>query len=56
MEPVTIILAIVGVVVGFGVNQSMTKKKLGSAEAEAEKQQLVEYGLTHATNASEIHR
>jgi len=38
MEPVTIILSIVGVVVGFGVNQSLTKKKLGSAEAEAEKQ------------------
>ena len=38
MEPITIILAIVGVVVGFGFNQSMTKKKLGSAEAEAQKQ------------------
>lgn len=38
MEPVTIILAIVGIAVGFGVNQTMTKKKLGSAEAEAEKQ------------------
>lgn len=37
MEPVTIILAIAGVVVGFGVNQGMTKKKLGSAEAEAQK-------------------
>ena len=33
-----IVLALVGVVVGFGVNQSMTKKKLGSAAAEAEKQ------------------
>jgi hypothetical protein len=31
-------LAIAGVVVGFGFNQSMTKKKLGSAEAEAQKQ------------------
>jgi ribonucrease Y len=38
MEPITIILAIVGVVVGFGANQSMTKKKLGSAAAEADKQ------------------
>ncbi|MCA9347301.1 ribonuclease Y [Candidatus Saccharibacteria bacterium] len=38
MEPITIVLALVGVVVGFGVNQSMTKKKLGSAAAEAEKQ------------------
>jgi len=38
MEPITIILAIIGVAVGFGVNQSMTKKKLGSAEHEVEKQ------------------
>jgi ribonuclease Y len=33
-----IILAIVGVVAGFGVSQSVTKKKLGSASAEADKQ------------------
>ncbi len=38
MEPITIILAIIGVAVGFGANQSITKKKLGSAEAEADKQ------------------
>jgi len=38
MEPITIILAIAGIAVGFGFNQSMTKKKLGSAEAEALKQ------------------
>ena len=38
MGPVTIILAIVGIVVGYGVSQNMTKKKLGSAEKEAEKQ------------------
>lgn len=38
MELITIIMAIVGVGVGFGANQSMTKKKLGSAAAEADKQ------------------
>ncbi len=38
MEPVTIILAIVGAVVGFGANQVITKKKLGSAALEADKQ------------------
>lgn len=38
MEPITIILAVVGVVAGFTANQTITKKKLGSAEAEAQKQ------------------
>lgn len=38
MEPVTIVLAIVGIAVGFGANQAMTKKKIGSASVEADKQ------------------
>ncbi len=38
MEPITIILAVVGAVVGFGANQAVTKKKLGSAALEADKQ------------------
>jgi len=38
MEPVTIVLAIIGVAVGFGANQAVTKKKLGSAAHEADKQ------------------
>lgn len=38
MEPVTIVLAIVGIAIGFGANQVVTKKKLGSAAHEADKQ------------------
>lgn len=33
-----IVLAVVGIVVGFGANQAITKKKLGSATQEADKQ------------------
>jgi ribonucrease Y len=38
MEPITIVLAIVGLGVGYVFSQTQTKKKLGSAEAEAAKQ------------------
>jgi ribonuclease Y len=38
MEPVTIILAIAGIAVGFTANQVATKKKIGSAALEADKQ------------------
>lgn len=37
MEPVTIILAIAGIAVGFTANQVATKKKIGSAALEADK-------------------
>ena len=38
MEPVTIILALVGAAAGFGASQVVTQKKMGSIEAEAEKE------------------
>jgi len=38
MEILAVLLAIAGVGVGFGANQAMTKKKLGSAEDAAEKE------------------
>lgn len=38
MEIVALLLAVAGVGVGFGANQAMTKKKLGSAEEAAEKE------------------
>lgn len=38
MDPITIVLAMAGVGVGFGANQVITKRKLGSAEAAAEKE------------------
>lgn len=38
MDPITIVLAMAGVGVGFGANQIITKRKLGSAEAAAEKE------------------
>ncbi|MDB5163494.1 MAG: rny [Candidatus Saccharibacteria bacterium] len=37
MDPITIVLAVAGLGVGFGASTVVTKKKLGSAEAEAEK-------------------
>ncbi len=37
MDPVTIVLALVGIGVGFGANTVMTKQKLGSAEENAKK-------------------
>ncbi|HOR23397.1 MAG TPA: Rnase Y domain-containing protein, partial [Candidatus Saccharibacteria bacterium] len=38
MDPVTIALAIVGIGAGFATSQIITKRKIGSAEHEAEKQ------------------
>lgn len=38
MDPITIVLAIVGVGLGFGVNTAITKQKLGSIEQEADKE------------------
>lgn len=38
MDPITIVLALAGLAVGFGVNNAITKKKLGSAEETAEKE------------------
>lgn len=38
MDPITIVLAIVGIGAGFGISQTVTKRKIGSAAHEAEKQ------------------
>lgn len=38
MEPVTLLLAVVGAVAGYGASQAVTKKKLGNAEEAAEKE------------------
>lgn len=38
MEPITIVLALVGVVAGFGANQAVMKKRIGSAEEQAKKE------------------
>lgn len=38
MDPITIVLAIIGIGAGFGVSQTLTKKKIGSAAHEAEKE------------------
>lgn len=38
MEPITLLLVAVGAGLGFGANQAITKKKLGSAEEAAEKE------------------
>lgn len=38
MEPITIVLAVVGIAVGFGASTAVTKKKLGSTEANAQKE------------------
>lgn len=38
MDPITIVLALVGLGVGFGANTVITKKKIGSAEAQAKKE------------------
>lgn len=37
MDPITIVLAIVGIGAGFGANTVITKRKLGSAEEQAKK-------------------
>lgn len=38
MEPITLVLAAVGVAIGFGANQAVTKQKIGSAEEAADKE------------------
>lgn len=38
MDPITIVLALVGIGVGFGASTVATKRKLGSAEQQAEKE------------------
>ncbi len=38
MEPVSIVLAVLGIALGFGASTAVTKKKLGSAEANAQKE------------------
>jgi ribonuclease Y len=38
MDPITIVLAVAGLAVGFGANQAMTQKKIGSAEDQAKKE------------------
>ncbi len=38
MEPITIVLAIVGIAAGFGANQAITKQKIGSAADAADKE------------------
>ncbi|HEX7963310.1 MAG TPA: ribonuclease Y [Candidatus Saccharimonadales bacterium] len=38
MDPVTIVLAVAGIAVGFGANTVVTKRKLGSAQEQANKE------------------
>lgn len=38
MEPITLILALAGVAVGFGASTATTKRKLGGAQAQADKE------------------
>ncbi len=38
MDPITIVLGVVGIGVGFGANQVLTRRKIGSAEAAAERE------------------
>ncbi len=38
MDPITVVLALVGIGIGFGANQVVTKQKIGSAEEQAEKE------------------
>jgi ribonucrease Y len=38
MDPITIVLAVIGIGAGFGASQVVTKRKIGSAAHEAEKQ------------------
>lgn len=38
MDPITIVLAVAGLAVGFGTNTVLTKRKLGSAQEQAEKE------------------
>lgn len=48
MDPITIVLAIVGIGAGFGANQVITKRKIGSATDEAEKK------LAHANKEAAV--
>lgn len=38
MDPITIVLAVLGIAVGFGASTAVTKKKLGNSEANAQKE------------------
>lgn len=38
MEPITLVLALAGIAIGFGANQTITKNKIGSAEEAVEKE------------------
>src|SRR5690242_17633015 len=38
MDPITIVLAVVGLAAGFGANTIITKRKLGSAQDQANKE------------------
>lgn len=38
MDPITIVLAVAGLAIGFGSNTVLTKRKLGSAQIEADKE------------------
>jgi ribonuclease Y len=38
MDPLTIVLALAGLAVGFGTNEVVTKRRLGSAQAQADKE------------------
>jgi ribonucrease Y len=38
MDPITIVLAVAGIAVGFGANTVVTKRKLGSAQDQADKE------------------
>ncbi len=38
MDPITIVLALAGLAIGFGANQAVTKKKIGSVEEQAKKE------------------
>jgi len=62
MDPITIVLAIAGIGVGFGASTVVTKKKIGTAEAEADKKlekakkeatKLVEQAKSEASELAE---
>ncbi len=62
MDPFTLVLAIAGIAAGFGANQVLTKKKIGSAEEQAKKElsrakkeanKLVDEAREQATVAAE---
>lgn len=62
MDPITIVLAIAGIGVGFGASTVVTKKRIGTAEAEADKKlekakkeatKLVEQAKSEASELAE---